>query len=215
MRSSMVPRSRSSSASNRSRASVVDEVVVLERADPGADVGRQRVERVELRAAISRSIRSRSGSSPAPPSDCGLGVEPPLDARPLRLDDLVQLPADVGERVGELALLEELLPAVAQPVEEVAQAAEVAARRVPGAQAALHQPAQGLADVAVLEHIVRERVDDLVGGQVGQVLAAVPAPVLRGGRQCRVARRGVPVRAGEVAGVGGQEGHRPTLRQRR
>ena len=118
-----------------------------------------------------------------------LGVEPPLDACPLGLDDLVELPAHVGQRIRQRALPQDLLAALAQPVEQVAQAAEVAARRVVRAQPALHQPAQGLAHVAVLQHVVGERIDDLVGGQVGDVLGAVPAAVLRGGRERRVAAR--------------------------
>ena len=191
----------------------VHEVVVLEAADPGADVGRQRVEGVEPLGRdapehpLEVGVRARRAGLRVGGGRVRLAVEPLLDTRPLGLDDLVQLLPDVRERVRERALAKDLLAALAQPVEQVAQAAEVAARRVARAQPALHQPAERLAQVAVLQDVVREGVHDLVGREVRDVLAAVPAPVLRGGRQGRVAARDDAVRSSEVAGVGGQEGH--------
>ena len=221
----MAPRRRSTSASKRSRASLVHEVVVLEPADARPDVGRQGVEGVQplrgdlaqhplevriLRLRSSDLARSRAAVSRLRRGlarGVRLRVEPSLDAGPLRLDDLVELLAHVRQRIRQRALPQELLAPVAQAVEEVAQAAQVAARRVAPPQSALHEPAHGLRHVAVLEHVVRQRVDDLVGREVGHVLRAVPAPVLGGGRQVAVTAGGAHVRPAEVTGIGREEGH--------
>ena len=162
-----------------------------------------------------RAIPGLAGLAPLPGGlEAGLGlVEPTLHAGPLLLDDLVQPLPDVGKRVGELAFLEQLAAAVADPVEEVAQAAHVAARRIAGLDAAVHQVAQGLGQVAVLEQVVGERIDDLVRAQVRDLLRSVPGSIAGGAHERRVvgrARR--PVGPVEVPGVGCQEGHRRVIR---
>ena len=109
----------------------IEEVVVLERPHPRPDVRRQRVEPVEpLRGdAPEHPLELRVGRAVGA-ALAGLRlVEPPLHAGPLLGHDLVQLLADLGQRVGQPALLQHLAPALAQPVHEVAQPAQVAPAR--------------------------------------------------------------------------------------
>ena len=50
---------------------------------------------------------------------------------------------------------------------QVAQSGHVAAGRVAGTPATLHQPAQRLGDIALGHHVVGEGVQDVVGVKVG------------------------------------------------
>ncbi len=187
-------------------------------------------------AATSRSIRRRpasavAGSEPvgSPPGGRAVrvpgrrglgGVEPPLHARPLLRDDLVELAADVAEDVAQPVALEHRLAPPLEPVHQVAQPREVAARRVARPPAALHQPSQGLGEVALGHDVVGHRVEDLVRVEVGDLLAAVPArePGLPGQRDLGGAarrRRGRRGRAGvrpQVGGIRREGGHRRAAR---
>ena len=107
-------------------------------------------------------------------------VEAALDAGPLVGDDLLELRADVGEHVGDVVALLERVAAAAEPLPQVGQAGEVGAGRVAAAPAALHQPPEGLAEVALGHHVVGEGVEDLVGVERRDRLGAVPAGVARG-----------------------------------
>ena len=102
-------------------------------------------------------------------------VEAALDPRPLLGDDLVELAPDVAEDVAQPVALEHLLAPALEPLHQVAQAGHVAAGRVAGPPAALHQPAERLGEVALGHHVVGERVEDLVGVEVGDVLACRPS----------------------------------------
>ena len=184
----------------------LEEVVVLEPADPPAHVGRQRIELVEPaggHVAQHRPHRRIGGRIPPPgPSPgrrvrrrvrragglrgCRRGTGLPDAAsrrrstpRPLLLDDLVELAPDVGQDVAELVALEELLAPPLEPVHQVAQAGQVAPRRVARPPAPLHQPPEGLGQVALLHDVVGEGGQDLVRVQVRDLLAAVPARVAR------------------------------------
>jgi len=64
-------------------------------------------------------------------------------------DDVVQLATDVAEDVAEPVPLEELLPAPAEPFQEVLEAGQVGPGRVSRSPAALEEPAKRLADVAL------------------------------------------------------------------
>ncbi len=210
------------------------EVVLLEAADPAADVGRQGVELVEPlgrhvaehlpqgrvvrrrcvrclgvrrgRRRLLRLLRRRSGGS---------GVEAALHACPFLADDLVELPAHVAEDVAELVAFEQLLAAPGETVEEIAQAGHVRSGRVGRAPAALHEPAERRLDIALGHHVVGERVEDLVRVEVGQRLAAVPRGVAGcpgQGDPARVEGRGavpeVPAIRRESVGGGSEAGHR-------
>ena len=154
----------------------LEEVVVLEAADPLADVGRQRVELVEPpRRDVAEHLAQVLGRA------FGVGarrlVEATLDPGVLLLDDLLELAADVAEHVVELVALEHRLALAFEPVEQVLEPGHVAAGRVARPPAAFHEPAQRLGQVALGHHVVGERVEDLVRLEVGQLLAAVPGRV--------------------------------------
>ena len=126
------------------------------------------------RAATSRSI-SRRSASVGPVG--GRLVQAPLHAGAFLGHDLVELAADVAEHVAEPVALEGLLAPPLEPVHQVAQAGQVRARRVARPPATLHQATQRLGQVALGHDVVGQRVHDLVGVEVGDVLAAVPARV--------------------------------------
>ena len=143
--------------------------------------------------------------------------QPPLDARPLLGHDLVELAPDVAEDVAQPVSLEQLLAPALEAVHQVLQAGQVGARRVARPPAALHQPAQRLRQVALGHDVVGERVDDLVGIEVGD-------PWLPSQREYRARRaraaRGRPSSAARLArapverpsrsrGSGEYGGHRP------
>ena len=134
----------------------LEEVVVLQAADPLADVRRKAVELVEPLGRHVAEHRPQVLGRLAVVGPRRL-VEPPLDARPLLGDDLLELAPDVAEDVVELVALEHLLAPALEPLDQVAQAGHVAARRVAGPPAALHQAAKRLGEVALGHHVVGER----------------------------------------------------------
>ena len=159
----------------------LEEVVVLEAADPLADVGRQAVELVEPAGGDVAEHRGASIGGRLPgglPRDSATGsgglVEPALDAGPFVADDLLELAPDVAQDVVELVALEHRLAPALEALHQVLEAGHVAARRVARPPAAVHQPPQGLGEVALGHDVVGERVEDLVRGEVGDLLAAVP-----------------------------------------
>ena len=182
---------------------LVDEVVVLEPADPRADVGRERVEACRAASRRSRAASAR-GRGRAPGS--GRRRREPRRRRPPSAAAWLAASASASSRRWTPARSSSTISSsslrTSASGSDSAPCRRSSSRRSrrrsrrsrrPGrsprdgslpAQPALHQPPQRLRDVAVLEHVVGERVDDLVGRQVGQVLRAVPAPVLarRGGR---------------------------------
>ena len=219
----------------------LEEVVLAQVADPLADVARQRVELVEpLRGDVAEQLlevgvgglggssgglrRRRRRVADASGGAAGVGrvrwralerSSRRSTPGPLLRDDLVQLAPDVAEDVAELEPLAQLLAAPAEPIHEVLEAGQVGAGRVAAAPAALHQPAQRLGEVALGHDVVRELVEDLVGVEVGHLLAPVPARVAgasgeRGqgvvvGRSPVSRRRHPPV---EVARIRRVRGHR-------
>ena len=194
----------------------LEEVVVLQAADPLPDVRGEAVELVEpfgrrrrgastagRRASRRRRVRDASSSRRSTPG-------------PLLGDDLVELAPDVAEHVVELVALEHLLAPALEPIDQVAQAGHVAARRVAGPPAALHQPAERLGEVALGHDVVGERAQDLVGVEVGDLLAAVPGRVacrpgerVRAGGRAASERRPGPLRLRpQIAWIRGVGGHR-------
>ena len=168
----------------------LEEVVVLEAADPLADVGRQGIELVEPACGDIAEHRSEVVGRVA----VGLRglVEPALDAGPFLADDLLELAPDVAEDIVELVALEHRLAPTLEPVHQVLQPGHVAARRVARPPAAVHQPAQGLGEVALGHDVVGKRIEDLVGREVGDVLAAVPRRIAGARREAVRRRSGLP-----------------------
>ena len=155
------------------------EVVVLEAADLLAEVGRQRVELVEPAGGrVAQHLAQVLGDGLAGRvRRIGRLVEAALDARPFVADDLVELAPDVAEDVVEPVALEHLLAPPLEPLHQVAQAGHVAAGRIARPPAAVHQAAERLGEVALGHHVVGERVDDVVGVEVGDLLRPVPGRV--------------------------------------
>ena len=179
------------------------EVVVLQAADPLPEVRWQRVELVEPAGSgvaehLAQVVRDIVAVRPR------RLVQPALDPGPLLVDDLLELPADVSEHVVELVALEHGLALSLEPFHQVAKAGHVAAGRVARAPASVHQAAERFGEVALGHHVVGERVDDLVGVEVGDLLRAVPGGIARssgegvGGRPVRPWRH----RRAEVARIG-------------
>ena len=99
------------------------EVVLLELADPAADVARQRVELVDPAGGRVAEHRPEApGPTASASGGCRRLVEPALDPGPLLGDDLVELLADVGEDVAQLVALLELLAPAAEPLAELVRA---------------------------------------------------------------------------------------------
>ena len=126
-------------------------------------------------------------------------VETALHPGPLLGHDLVELSPDVAQDVVEAVSLERLLALPLETLHEVAQAGHVAAGRVARPPAAVHQAAERLGQVALGHDVVGEGIEDLVGVEVGDMLAAVPGGIARragqrvGGRlRARAADRRAP-----------------------
>ena len=176
------------------------EVVVLQAADPLADVGRQRIELVEppggrIAQHLAQVVGHGLAGRVATPGRAGARRR----ARS-SVDDLLELLADVAEHVVELVALEHRLALPLQPLHQVAQAGHVAAGRVARPPAAVHQAAERLGEVALGHHVVGERVDDLVRVEVGDLLRPVPGRVAGGpGEGIRRLARRRPAAAGRPA----------------
>ena len=149
----------------------LEEVVVLQPADPFAEVAGEAVELVEPTGGDVAQHRTESR--------VGVGtrrlVEPSLDAGPLLGDDLLELTPDVAEDVVELVALEHLLALALESLHQVLEPGEVAPGGIAVAPAALHQPAERLGDVAFGHDVVGEGIEDLVGIEVGRRTGCRPS----------------------------------------
>ena len=168
-----------------------EEVVVAQAAEPLADVGGQAVELVQ---PPGRDVAQHLAQVRVRAAVGGRLGEASLHARALLGDDLVEFPADVAEDVAQPVPFEGLLAPPLEPIHQVAEAGEVRARRVARSPAPIHQAAQGLRQVALGHDVLGQGVHDLVGVEVGEVLAAVPArvPGATGERRRSRSRRGRP-----------------------
>ncbi len=112
----------------------VHEVVVLEAADPGADVGRQRVQRVEplRRDAAQHPLEVGVGRAAPRPSAAASASVSSRCWTPARSASTISSSSRRTSASGSASEPWRRIssPAFAQPVEQVAQAVEVAARRV-------------------------------------------------------------------------------------
>ena len=108
------------------------------------------------------------------PGEPGL-VGPALDPRALLVDDVVQLLGDVVVDAAEVAGVELLAAALAEPLDHVAQAHELLAVAV--VEALLEHPAERRVQVAVVEEVVGHLREEGVGVDVEPDLGAVPPGV--------------------------------------
>ncbi len=91
----------------------------------------------------------------------------------LLVDDVVELVGDLLVDAAEVATVEPLLACLAELVHQFAQALHPLAVAV--LHALLHQPAQGRVDVAVVEQVVGQLVEEPIGVELEPLLGAVPA----------------------------------------
>ena len=113
----------------------------------------------------------------------GLAVEV-VDGRPLGLDDLPQGPGDVVVDAAQV-VVGQLLPApLAQALDQLPQPGQTVAVGV--TQPVLEQAAQGGVELAVVEQVVGELGQQVVGVELEALLGAVPPGVAeRGGHERR------------------------------
>ncbi len=102
-------------------------------------------------------------------------LQPALDALALKLLDVRQLLLDVVHHARHVVALHALLPLLAHAPQQILQTHVPLAVAVH--EAALHHALQRAAQVAVLQEVVGERVQDLLGVQVIQPLRAIPARI--------------------------------------
>ena len=151
---------------------VVHPVVLLELLDLAREVGR---ELVELLAALLGQVVDDL-LTPAVTRLQRL-VDPSLDALALLIRDLAQLLGDLLVHAAEVVVLEHLAPALAQPLQHVAQAHELFAVAV--FHALLHEATQRRVEVAVVQQVVGHLVEQRIGVEVEPALRAVPRRVAK------------------------------------
>ena len=93
----------------------------------------------------------------------------------LLVDDVAQLLRDVVVDATEVVLLEQVGAAPAQLLHQLAQALQPLAVAI--TEAALHHAAQGVVEVAVVQQVVGDLLQDAVGVQLEADLRPVPAGV--------------------------------------
>ena len=144
-------------------------------------------------SAAPWAVSARRGS----PLCCGL-AELAVDLVALGLHDLAQLLGDLVVDAAEVEAVEPLLALLAQPLEQVAHALHVLA--LPVAEALLQQAAQRGVQVAVVQQVVGDLLEDRVGVEVEPDLGAVPAAVAEPRRRHDATVSVRPVAPGSRAG---------------
>ncbi len=188
----------------------IEEVVFAEPADLPADVGRQLVELSEATlddgtGGLSCRVR-RGGGGPV-----GRGIErvdPMLDRRALLVHDRLELLADPGQHVAQLAPSECLLTSLPQALQELSEARQGARRRVGRGVSSLEQAPQRLVEVALGHEVVGQRIYDLVGIEGGDCLRPIPARVANGTDPTATRSGTLRGLSCEVAGIRRVGGHR-------
>ena len=121
-------------------------------------------------AAASRAFCSRR-SSPL----CLGRSQRVVDGVALLVDDVVELAGDLVVHAAEVVTVEPLLALRAELLEQLADPCQPLAVAV--AHALLHHPPQGGVDVAVVQQLVGELVEERVGVEVEPALRAIPPRV--------------------------------------
>ena len=139
--------SSSISSSNRCRAASSIQSYCWSSLDPAREIGR---ELLELLAALLREIFEQLLAALV--ARRARLVDAAVDAFAFLLDDLVELVRDVFVDAAEVVAVELLPPALAQLLQHLAHAADVAAFTI--LEALLHHAAQRGVEVAVVEQVV-------------------------------------------------------------
>ena len=115
-----------------------------------------------------------------------------VDGVALLVDDVVELAGDLVVDAAEVEAVEAVPAGLAQPLEQLAEPGDPLA--VGAAQPVVHQPPQRGVDVAVLDQVVGDRAEEVVGVQLEPALRPVP-PRVRVALRHRLHRtRGRPAR---------------------
>ena len=153
----------------------VEKIVLTQTLHARAEVGGQAV---ELGEPVARELVQQLAEHRVGGSRRRVFVDlakPPLDAGTFEVDDLVQLLANVVEARGQVVATLPLFPRAAHPLEQLAQAHRPAAAGE--LRAVLQETAERTVKAALIEQLVREVVDQVVGGErfgLGTVPATVP-----------------------------------------
>ena len=150
---------------------VVHPVVLLQLADAAGEIGR---ELLELLAPLLRELFEQLLAALV--ARLARVVEAAVDAFALLFDDLVEPLGDVLVHAAEVVAVELLAAPLAQLLEHLAHALDVAALAV--LEALLHHAAQRGVQVAVVEEIVGHLLEQRVGVEIEPDLRAVPPRVL-------------------------------------
>ena len=150
------------------------EVVLLQLADLAGEVVGQEV---EPHVAVHRRLPGGLGPAlvaGAPGVRLGLahGV---VDGVALLVDDVVELAGDLVVDAAEVEAVEALLALPAQPLEQLAHALQALAVAV--AEALVHHPPQRRVDVAVVQQLVGQLLEQGVAVELEPLLRAVPPRV--------------------------------------
>ena len=109
-------------------------------------------------------------------------VDQVVDSPPLLVDDVAQPLGDVLVGPAEVVAVEHLPPALPEPLEDLPHAGDALAVAV--REAPLHEPLEGLVEIAVIEELVRQLVEDVVGVEVEADLGPIPFGVLKPSHCC-------------------------------
>ena len=90
----------------------------------------------------------------------------------LLVDDVVELAGDLVVHTAEVVPVEPVLALAAELLEQLTDPGQLLAVAV--AHALVHHPAQGGVDVAVVQQLVGQLVEERVGVEVESALRAVP-----------------------------------------
>ena len=124
-------------------------------------------------------------------------VDPAVDPLPLRVEDVLELPAQVAEDVAEIVSVEQLPALAAKPLQEIAKPRHLVAR--PGLESTPEEALERAARIAVGHQVVGHGRQEIVGVEVRQGLRSVPAGN-SGSARCRRRRaRATGRRAGHHA----------------
>ena len=146
------------------------EVVGLQLAYLAGQVGGHQV---EAQVALGCCSRERSRARSVAALFCR--SQRVVDGVALLVDDVVELAGDLVVHPAEVVTVETLLALAAELVEQLADPCQLLAVAV--AHALVHHPSQGGVDVAVVQQLVGELVEERVGVEVEPALRAVPPRV--------------------------------------
>jgi hypothetical protein len=168
-------RSRSISSWNFCQAGI-DELVVLKASDGAAEILGQRIQgRPALRGDPLELLAVTVGLGRAVLGRLARTLDAAVDALPLRVEDLLELLAEVAENVAQIVTVEERLALSPEPLEEVPQAGHLFT--LPGPEALAQEPLERAPEVSVGDEVVGHRRQQVVGVEVGERLGAVPVGV--------------------------------------